>query len=198
MSDARAAALHLIARWAVSLAVVYLAGCASSEVPITAAAPQEPDARLIGTWRADAFNDAEDEIELFKISRLPDGKLALEDGARKGPPEAEEMLDVITAEISGLHYASIGALDATDQWSHYLLVRYEVLSKDRIQLYIATMERLEDSVRSGWIKGKRMPDRHFETFSLMADAGRLRQFIVKHGREVFAETGPVLERVPPD
>jgi hypothetical protein len=178
------------------MAILGLAGCASSEVPITSATPQKPDARLIGMWRADAFNDAEGEVELFKVSRLSDGRLVLEDGARKGPPEAEEMLAVITAEISGSHFASIGALDAKEPRTHYFLVRYEVVSKDRLQLYIATMERLEQAVRNGWIDGKRQPDRHLETFPLKADAKGLREFIVRHGREVFSEPGIVLERVP--
>lgn len=192
----RRASGRMIARLVTMLAIIGLAGCASSEVPITSATPQKPDAQLIGMWRADAFDDADGEVELFKISRLADGRLVLEDGARKGPPEAEEMLAVITAEIGGSRYASIGALDAKEPRTHYFLVRYEVVSKDRLQLYIATFEKLEQAARDGWIEGKRQPDRHMETFSLKADTRGLREFIFRHGREVFAEPGIVLERAP--
>ncbi len=175
-----------------------MAGCASSEVPITAATPQEPDTRLIGLWRGDVFNDADNKVELFKISRLADGRLVLEDGARQGPPEAEETLVLITAEIAGSHYASIGALDPEEPRTNYFLVRYDMPSRDSLQLHTTSIERLEAAVRSGWIDGQRQPDRHFDTFKLKADAGRLREFIGKHGREVFADSGPLLERVRAD
>lgn len=185
-------------RQALILAVIMLAGCASSEVPITAATPQEPDPRLVGLWRGDAFDDADGEVELFQIIKISDGSLTLREGPADDPAEREEILAVTTAEIAGAHYASIGAFDPADPRTNYLLVRYELVTEDRLQVYFASIEHLEAASRKGWIDGARQADRHFETYQLKAGARRLRKFIAAHGREVFADAGPLLERVRSD
>ena len=183
-------------RGILALIAVALAGCASSPIPITASTPQPPDDRLVGLWQGDVAADADDEIERFRITRLTGDKLALEDGGPQAARGPDHTLEVVTAEISGSHYASIGSLDAGS--THYLLLRYELVSEDRLQIYLAGGERFDDAVRRGWVSGRKQPDRHFETFALEADERQLRQFIADHGREVFADAGPLLERVRAD
>lgn len=188
-------------RWLAAVLCMSLAGCGSVEVPLTAPGRQAPDEGLLGTWRMlltdDMGEPAEEDDILLSISRVPGGNLALQDGTPGSPASADDTAELITAEIRGAHYASVGVRGDGGP-AIYTVVRYEYVNADRVQLYLASVDRLEDAVRRGWIKGERRPDRHFETMALDANATQLRSFITAHGRKVYVEGGPVLERVSAD
>jgi hypothetical protein len=191
--------MNLLATTVVCLLLMLgLSACTASPVPITAARPQPADPRLLGTWRA-TLNEGEpgDEVEdegIHIVSALPNGRLLVTEKPRH-PDSAPEEFEVITADIAGGLYGSATAHDHEGKPPRYLVFRYEHESPDRVQLYIALLETLEEAVRLKRITGKRVPDRHLDFFELESGAEDLRAFVRKHGKQVFSWKGPVLERV---
>jgi hypothetical protein len=175
------------------LLVLALSGCAISHVPITAATPQPADQRMTGTWRA-IIDDEEEDAELHVITALPNGRLQVTTESSHSMA-TQERFEVITADIGGRLYGSATLQDPEGQPPRYVLFAYEHESPDRVQIYIALLEQLEEAARLKRIAGKRVPDRHFDSFELKSDARELRAFVKAHGARIFSWKGPVLERV---
>ncbi len=168
-----------------------LSACTLSPVPITAAEPQPADPRLIGTWRV----TIDEDVEIHRISALPNGRLRVK-AASEPPQDSDEEFEVITAEIGGALYGSATSQDPEIKRPRFILFRYEHERPDRVQLFAAPMDALEEAVRLRRIEGSRVRDRHMESFELSSGAEELRGFVTQHGARVFSSKGPILERLP--
>ena len=183
--------IHLL-RLALLIACLQLAACAMSPVPITAASPQAPDNRLTGEWRSEIGGQ---EATLFSIALAADGQL-LGEVRDEGRPESQpERLQIVTAQIAGKDYLSVAFLSDEKFPPQYLLLRYEPISPQEIQIYIADYDLLADAVSRKQLQGTLVKDRHMDSFQLSADASQLREFIAAHGTRVFHHKGPVLGRI---
>ena len=179
-------------RLALLLACLQLTACALSPVPITAEKPQAPDERLAGEWRSAIGGQ---EATLFSIALAADGQL-LGEVRDEGKPESQpERLQIITAQIAGKNYLSVIFVSEEKIPPQYLLLRYEPVSPQEVQIYIADYDLLADAVSRKQLAGELVKDRHMDSFQLAADASQLREFIAAHGTRVFHHKGPVLERV---
>jgi hypothetical protein len=179
----------------IAVACLELAACTMSEVPITALPAQPADSRLLGEWRVMSFEGQEDDR--LSVRLLPNGNLLVEDIPDDGSDPAERM-EVITAHIDGEHYASVRAQDHGEEPPSFMLLRYEHQSRDRVQLYLARIDRLEKAVLREWITGSKRPGSHFDSFLIEAAPDALRKFIAARGRGVFSAKGPVLQRARAD
>jgi hypothetical protein len=179
-------------RLALLLVCLPLAACTLSPVPITAAKPQTPDERFTGEWRSEI---AGQEASLFSITRAADGQLLGEVRDEGKSPSRPERLKLVTAEIAGNNYLSVTFVMEEKVPPQYLLLRYEPVSRQEIQIYIADPDLLADAVSRQQLSGGLVKDRHMDYFHLSSDASQLRDFIAAHGARVFHAKGPVLERV---
>lgn len=179
-------------RWALLLACLPLAACTLSPIPITAAKPQAPDERFTGEWRSEI---AGQEASLFSIKLAADGQLLGEVRDEGKSASQPEHLELVTAEIAGNHYLSVTFVTEEKLPPQYLLLRYEPVSPQVIQIYIADYDLLADAVSRKQLAGGLVKDRHMDSFQLTADASQLRKFIAAHGTRVFHHKGPVLERL---
>jgi hypothetical protein len=180
-------------RLVLTLTAVTLAGCTFSGVPITNLTPQSVDERLVGTWRAIV---SEDDLnpDLLTLSKL-DGRLLLESISEDAADHIRpEIAEVITANFDGMLYASIIPREATSDRPQWALLRYEHDSPARIQVYIASLDLLDDAVNRKLIAGRKHSDRHLDMFELEVTEADLRAFVISHGAGVFSLKGPVLER----
>jgi hypothetical protein len=178
----------------IALACLQLAACTASEVPITPTRPQAADIRLLGNWRVVSVDEHGEDEDRLTVQRLPNGHLLVQDIPEQGSDPAERM-EVITARIGGEHYASIIATDGEQDPRSFVLLRYEHESRNRIQVYLALPDNLAEAARRNWIRGRKESNRHLDTFFIQANSAQLREFIAAHGRSVFSEKGPLLERL---
>jgi hypothetical protein len=177
------------------LTCLTLAACTTSRAPITAAGAPEPDTGLLGQWRVTVSAD-DLNPDLLTISRQPDGKLRVDSISEDAADHlAPERLELITARIEGLLYGSVTSLDEELDPPAWMICRYEHVSPDRIQLYIAPLDLLDEAVSRKLITGRKILGRHFDLFELAATAEELRSFVAAHGARVFSLPGPVLERI---
>ena len=186
---------QLLTRSIGAILTLMLGACVMSTVPITAEKSQPADERLAGTWGTMFDSPDGDTEDFFTISVLPNGRLLVVAEPEGDNPMAQpERMEAITANIGGRWYGSVRSLEKPELPNRFVVFRYELETPERLQLFLAPHDALEEAVRLKQIDGKRVPDRHVDMFELDDTAGKLREFVRAHGARVFSHKGPVLNR----
>lgn len=159
-----------------------LAGCTlDSSAPLSPPAPLPANSPLIGTW----IVKDENSTTYYHVGN--EGTLAklVEVVIRNDHSIQTEMIDVSATDLDGKHYLNVKL--PGDKGPTYLLYRYQIDSQNTLTLYTANFKFLADAIKAGTIKGTVHGESVVPNVSLDAPTTELRDFVAKHGDQVFTE-----------
>ena len=203
---------RLTAAFAVS--VIFLAGCISSQVPLSDAKSSVPDLRLIGTWEFTAGTGK----SVVEISRPKDSPNVLNAVGKYESLRQEKKANLFCPKLGDDFFVSI-EVEVKDR-KLYTTAKYEVSGDDTIKLSGLDNKFFEAAIKANQLKGKpivystdssesesgpnglmmcnpgagTMPRStySFVTFNVEDTAENLRSFIEKHGAICFDQSPPML------
>lgn len=187
--------------WAAGLLAALLGACTRSPVPIQGDAGFHFDPAVVGLWKFE-LEDGEDCH--VRIARDKGGRLMLRLSEPRDPPDPDEVMDfdLMLTRIGSQQYASLLFRNPNPPGPgedplprFYDLWRYEVVSRDQVDVYYADPDRLMEAIDRKEIGGHKVEDRHLSSIELETDEPRLREFVKSHGKDLFAGRPIQLQRL---
>jgi hypothetical protein len=199
---------------ALAVSVICLAGCVSSQAPLSDANSSVPDLRLIGTWE---FTGGTGK-RVVEISRQKDSPNVLNAVGKNETLRQEKKANVFCTKLGDNSFVSIEVEEKNRKG--YAIAKYEVSGDDTIKLSGLDSKFFEAAIKANQLNGKpiyidldsgesesgpnglmmcnpnagTMPRTTYsiEAFNLDDTAENLRTFIEKHGAKCFDQSPPTL------
>ena len=164
------------------LAMLFLlcGACARFENPIVAESGPALDQALVGRWFAEG-PDGRFEMEIVRDGN--EGRIVATSTEKGEAPKSEE-LRLITARLERQTFASVTGTGPEGNWT---LLRYELVTPDRLVIYLDDDGAWDDAVRNKLIPGDADEAGKVRNSRVTASSEELRVFILGYGSVIFGD-----------
>lgn len=175
-----------------ALLFLLCAACARFEHPIVAESGPQLDEALIGRWFAES-PDGKFEMEIVRNGN--EGRVVTTSTNQGEAPQSDKFR-LITARLERQTFASVTGLVPGDNWT---LLRYELVTPDRLVVYQDNDRFWDDAVRNKLIPGDADSAGKLRNSSVTASSEELRVFVLGYGSVIFDDQPSAeFKRLPAD